>query len=163
MREVQLRPAVVTAVKTPGKAYESRISEKTLVTEPLCKPKSGTFLNQTWIQEKLENRKHVMSVVDREGILLGFRACIHWCKTWDNTMNNLMVPHSYMPQHWRSTCVVTRQMETNEFLQVRPNCPWDRRQDFTMTVLGEDKNIFTLAWKFEMRTVTKCMHSFIAF
>lgn len=42
----------IPALKTPGKAYEPRVSEKTLVTDPLCKPESGTFLNQTHEPQK---------------------------------------------------------------------------------------------------------------
>lgn len=97
-----------------------------------------------------------MFIGDREDISPEFRACIHECENWDSIMNNLMVCHFYMPQVWAgplvgSICrVVTRQMErTNEFLQVKPNLPWDQRQALSMTVSGKIKA--SLHWPESLR------------
>lgn len=64
------------------------------------------------------------------------QACIHECENWDSVMNNLMVCHSYMPQVWVGPLGWSPDKwgGTNEFLQVKPNLPWDQRQASTMTV-----------------------------
>lgn len=84
-----------------------------------------------------------MFVLGKESNLPAFRACIHYWENRDTGVNNLMVPQSCMLQeltdplcaHWANGHQWVFTDKAN--CPLTDNCPWDLRQDFTVTISGK--------------------------